>query len=279
MRKIELSEGLYSSALGFGCAPILGAIDGKKAARAIECAIETGVNHFDLARSYGFGEAESFVGKILKGRRDKVILASKFGIRANWKAQLFRPAKPIFRLLKGNINRSTSKSQSFQNTNHTFADSLHTRIPLTNNEIRRSLEKSLRALRTDYLDYFFIHEPLESLTNHEDLFGLFATLKKEGKIRSFGLAYMRSQQELHSNYINNFQILQFDCSPGAHNYYNTVQQRGNQSNVLFSPLRGRDSQLNPGEKLQKLFNDFPNSVILCSMFNEEHINTNADLAG
>ncbi len=97
MRTVELVRGIKSSVVGFGCAPILGSVDGKKAKRAIHLALDNGINHFDLARSYGYGEAEKFVGKLLKGKRNEVVLASKFGIRANWKATLLRPVKPILR--------------------------------------------------------------------------------------------------------------------------------------------------------------------------------------
>ena len=57
MKKVELVKGIQSSVLGFGCAPILGSVGAKTATRAIDCAIDCGITHFDLARSYGYGEA------------------------------------------------------------------------------------------------------------------------------------------------------------------------------------------------------------------------------
>ena len=62
MKQIELSTGISSSVLGFGCAPILGSVDGRTAARAVACALDNGITHFDLARSYGYGAAEGFIG-------------------------------------------------------------------------------------------------------------------------------------------------------------------------------------------------------------------------
>jgi len=63
-------KGINSSVLGFGCAPILGSKNYKISKKAIELAMENGINHFDLARSYGYGEAENFVGKLIKGKRE-----------------------------------------------------------------------------------------------------------------------------------------------------------------------------------------------------------------
>ena len=100
MRKVNIAPGVDSSVLGFGCAPILGAVGAKTAQRALGCALDEGINHFDVARSYGYGEAEAFLGKFFKGRRDEVVIASKFGIRATWKAGLLRPLKPAVRTLR-----------------------------------------------------------------------------------------------------------------------------------------------------------------------------------
>ena len=278
MRTVELVSGIRSSALGFGCAPILGAVDGKKAQWALEWAIEHGITHFDLARSYGYGEAERFVGKVVKGRRDKVVLASKFGIRANWKAQLMRPLKPLARLARTQLRKSPSAEIGVKGGGVSpVSDNFLDRIPLRGKGMRSSLEQSLRALNTSYLDCFFIHEPLESLLYFDELAATAEQLKVEGKIRAWGLAYMRVQAPFHHTYIHNFDLLQFDNSPGTPGYDTAVSERGGQPNIIFSPLRGGSQELSPAEKLGKLFNDFPNSVVLCSMFNEQHLKENIRL--
>jgi len=275
MKKVELVKGIQSSALGFGCAPILGSVGAKTALRALDCAFDCGINHFDLARSYGYGEAESFVGKVMKGKRDRVIIASKFGIIANWKANVLRPAKPVVRFILDKLTANISQ-RPVQITN-TVADKLHHRIIADGKMMRKSLEKSLRALGTDYLDYFFLHEPLQSIPNIDELTRVAEILKTEGKIRAWGLAFMRSDEHIHHTYLNTFDVLQFDSSPGAEGYDTVVADRGQKGNVIFSPLRGSTTDLQPVEKLNKVFNDFPNSVILCSMFNEQHIKENAAL--
>ena len=161
MKRIELVKGISSSVLGFGCAPIMGAVDAKTARRAIDCAIDHDINHFDLARSYGYGEAERFVGEVLKDKRHEVVITSKFGITANWKAQLLRPTKPVLRAVLAMIKKQ--KAGVAQPKNKNIAGSMHNHIPINGKTMRQNLEKSLTSLGTDYLDYFLLHEPLETI--------------------------------------------------------------------------------------------------------------------
>src|SRR5512142_2567041 len=84
-------SGIRVSAMGMGCWAIGGlwTLDGTPAGwtqvndaeslRAIECALDLGVNLFDTAANYGAGHSERLLGKAFKGRRDKVIIATKFG--------------------------------------------------------------------------------------------------------------------------------------------------------------------------------------------------------
>lgn len=278
MKKVTLFNDIESSVIGFGCAPILGAVDAKKAKEAISFAMELGVNHFDLARSYGYGEAEQFVGRLLIPNRKNLVISSKFGIKANFKAKLFKPLKPIARnvidLKKKYFRNSNEKTIS---PNNKISDLFHDRIDLNPKEMILSLEESLKNLKTDYLDYFFIHEPLEKIINIDALLEAGMHLKKAGKIRAFGIAYMQSETEVHRDYLDEFDILQFNNSPGISGYTELVKNRGEASNIFFSPINGGDHTLTVEEKLLKLHQDFPKSVILCSMFNKKHIENNVSI--
>ncbi len=278
MKKVTLFEDIESSVIGFGCAPILGAVDSKTSKIALMQALEKGVNHFDLARSYGYGEAEHFVGKLLGPLRKEMVISSKFGIKANTKAKLFRPIKPLVRKLveikKQKVKNVGSDSKTGSNS---ISDLFHDRIQLNTVQMNKSLEESLRALKTDYLDYFFMHEPLETIINIEELITASENLKKAGKIRAFGIAYMQDKIDFHKDYLNQFDVLQFNNSPGIKDYDELIVERGNQSNIFFSPLSGGDKNITAKDKLVKLHHDFPKSVILCSMFNPNHITANTDL--
>lgn len=257
----------------------MGSVDGKKAQRAIDCAIDCGILHFDLARSYGYGEAERFVGKVLGNKRKNLVLASKFGIEANRLASLLAPIKPVVRFGLSKVKWKDKKAAQGQESPEPvkFADRFHKRLPVTASLMNRSVEKSLRALKTDYLDILLVHEPLESICNVESLIEAADALRREGKIRAFGLSFMRLQQALHQIYLDKFDILQFDSAVGASGYEDVVRDRGSDANILFSPLRGGANDLKAADKLTMLAKDFPSSVILCSMFNEDHIKHNAAL--
>jgi aryl-alcohol dehydrogenase-like predicted oxidoreductase len=279
MKKVELVPGIHSSVLGLGCAPILGSSDAKTCRRILEMAYDTGINHFDLARSYGYGEAEGLVGGVFKNRRDKIILASKFGIKADWKAGLLSPIKPIVRALRDSGKKTGEEAPGRSGAANAASGMLLKRIKINSYEMRRSLEKSLRALHTDYLDYFLVHEPLESIINIELICETALQLKAEGKIRAFGLAYMQSQKHLHETDFDRFDIRQFNSPPLESDYNKLVKERAAEPNIFFSPMRGGTELMTPQEKIGKLLTDFPKSVILCAMFSEKHLKENAGIVG
>lgn len=283
MRKVEIVPGVESSCLGFGCAPILGAVGAKTAEQALGCALDEGINHFDVARSYGYGEAETFLGRFFKGRRDHVVIASKFGIQATWKAGLLRPLKPAVRTLKAFKNRGGGSVAPAPELTAPAVDPtprkdhFHERIAITPDAMASNLEKSLRALRTDYLDIFLVHEPTGAIERMEEIAAKAEVLKQEGKIRAWGLAFDWSTADIHEADFGRFDVLQFNNSPEAGHYSKVLEQRRDAANIFFSPFRQRQN-LSPAEVLQQLWQDFPRSVVLCSMYNPKHIKANAQLA-
>lgn len=291
MKYVELVPGLRSSVIGFGCAPILGSIDRDTAQRALSVAFEEGITHFDLARSYGFGEAERLVGTFAKGRRDRIIIATKFGIEATPLALVTRPFKSLVRTLlsvrRHKLRGQTSPAQSpavgisQKPPSHFTSNLLHTRKEITAKEMVRSLEKSLQELQTDYVDYLFVHEPLSPIERIEELANMANRLKQQGKVRAWGMALMVSQWDIHQDYLSLFDVLQFDNSPNAEHYSRMMKLRGASPNILFSPFRSlasvnpKGEAMTPPNILRKLSQDYPHSVVLCSMFNEKHIRENS----
>lgn len=279
MKKIEVIPGIKSSVLGFGCAPVAGSVDKATARKAIEKAIGLGINHFDLARSYGYGEAESFVGGILKPNRQEMVIATKFGIEVTAKGKLLTPLKPLVRMAKGFMPKKPSapvQEVALPNQN-AISDSFHRRIAITSENLNSNIEKSLKALKTDYIDYYFVHEPYESIAHIEDVLDAANRLKEQGKIRAFGIAFMQNQRTLHSQYLDKFDVWQFNNSAGSTGYEAIKAERGAEPNIFFMPIKGGDPALSAEEKLKKLHQDFPKSVLLCSMFSEKHIENNSKL--
>jgi aryl-alcohol dehydrogenase-like predicted oxidoreductase len=275
MKYIELCKGIKSSALAFGCSQIMGSRGASESKIALEIALGEGVNHLDLARSYGYGEAESFIGSCIKGKRNELVLASKFGIKANWKSSLLKPLKPVIRSLKASDKHVSSSPVSAPVSDK--KDHFHDLLPINASVMISSLEKSLKALKTDYLDYFFIHETQQTIEAIDEVLEAAEKLKKSGKIRAFGIAFMRNQFDLHKTYIEQLDIWQFDCYPKTDEYDAWKLKRSNASNILFSTLSGDDQSFSETENLLSLQKDFPNSIIISSMFNPEHLMQNTKL--
>ncbi|MEV7010662.1 aldo/keto reductase [Streptosporangium sp. NPDC051022] len=136
------------SRLGIGCSNFGKRCDADAAADVVRTALDMGVNFFDVADVYGNGTAESLLARGLGGRRDEAIIATKFGHATK------EPREP------------------------------HERGGHPRNVIA-SAEASLRALRTDYIDLYQIHEPDPTVPIAETL-GALRTLVEQGKVRWAG---------------------------------------------------------------------------------------------
>ena len=274
MKMIQLVPGITSSVIGLGCAPVLGSVDASTSKRIIHLCLDHGINHFDLARSYGFGKAEALVGKVLHNRRSNVVLASKFGYKASFIAQQLGFLKPAVRRLKQFMAKKSQGSNENRSPSHANFGHLLKPVIYNKKEMIKSLETSLIELRTDYLDYYFLHDPVECIRNIDEIFETADRFKSEGKIKAFGISYSRKNGNLHAQYMNNFDLQQSDLPPFDLGYTEVVSKRKSDPNIFFSLLRGRLGQNEPRDILLKIRQDFPNSVFLISMFNESHLMQN-----
>jgi aryl-alcohol dehydrogenase-like predicted oxidoreductase len=145
------NSGLVVSVVGLGCNNFGRRLDVGATRTVVDAAIEAGITLLDTAESYGgTGRSEEFLGEVLTGRRDRVVLATKFGHRA---ADLgYGPAAGA----KG--------GRAY---------------------IRRAVAHSLRRLRTDYIDLYQLHSPDPATPMAETLAAL-GELVAEGKVRYIG---------------------------------------------------------------------------------------------
>ena len=144
--------GLAVSALGLGCMGMsqsYGTPDDRESLATLDRALELGVTLFDTAEAYGPFTNEELLGRALEGRRDRVVLATKFGFR-------------------------------FDGNQLTGTDSRP-------DHIRRVVEASLRRLRTDRIDLLYQHR-VDPAVPIEDAVGAMAQLVREGKVRFLGLS-------------------------------------------------------------------------------------------
>jgi aryl-alcohol dehydrogenase-like predicted oxidoreductase len=149
-RKLGNSD-LWVTELGLGCMSI--GIEEKAAREIIETALDEGINYFDTADLYDFGENERIVGSALKHVRENVILASKVGNRWN----------------QDKSGWSWDPSKSY---------------------IKEAVKQSLKRLDTDYIDLYQLHGgTLEDRI--EETIEAFEELKSEGYIRYYGISSIR----------------------------------------------------------------------------------------
>ena len=136
-----------------------GGADARKSVRSIQASLDAGVNFIDTAPAYGLGLSEQIVGEAIRGRRDKVIVATKCGL--------------VWHTPKGEF----------------FVDQNGARIHryLGAESIRYEVEQSMRRLETDYIDLYQTHWQ-DSTTPIEETMGALLDLKKEGKIRAIGVS-------------------------------------------------------------------------------------------
>jgi len=187
--------------IGLGTASMLGRIGRRESIGALESAYDLGIRYFDTARSYGWGEAEALVGSVLRHYpRDHYTLVSKVGLVPSKRSRLLSISKPIARAtiglfqVAGPLVRRAASSARFQPTRTYDVATL-----------RASLDSSLRALQTDYVDTLLLHNFVPGQPLH-DVIEWFANEKRAGRIRRHGfsvegdlvesLEYLDSQRAL-----------------------------------------------------------------------------------
>ncbi|MFT3722975.1 MAG: aldo/keto reductase [Hyphomonadaceae bacterium] len=161
--------------LGFGTGDLF--TDGRSgdSARVISAAFDAGFRYFDTARLYGDGQAEYAVGEALAGKRNDIILVSKAGIIPWSMRGGARVAHKASRLL-GPLGKPFAKTPSAKMGAFTAA------------EMTRSVETSLRALRTDYVDILLLHECTLADATADETRNVLEQLLRAGKIRAHGIA-------------------------------------------------------------------------------------------
>jgi aryl-alcohol dehydrogenase-like predicted oxidoreductase len=182
VRTVELGlSGMSASVLGFGCAPMGGRVSERASLRALALAHERGITFFDTARSYGYGDSERILGKFLRGKRAGVVLATKCGIQPSRSSLWKRGAKALARPVLDRLAFARASLRGVMGKQHSPGH-------FEPNDVRRSLETSLRELGTDYVDILFLHGAPLSLLDQQPLFDALDAWVQAGLIRAYGVS-------------------------------------------------------------------------------------------
>ena len=204
MRHRVLGQGLRVSAIGLGCmgmSEFYGAQDEAESIATIHRALDLGVSFLDTADMYGVGRNEELVGKAIKGRRDEVVLATKFGnVRGADGSFLGVNGRPEY--------------------------------------VRECCDASLKRLGVETIDLYYQHR-VDPKTPIEDTVGAMAELVKAGKVRHLGLSEAASETIRRAHATHPIAALQTEYSLWSRDaedgILSTVRELGI-GYVAYSPL-------------------------------------------
>jgi aryl-alcohol dehydrogenase-like predicted oxidoreductase len=163
---------LKVSAIGFGCWEVggtYGHIDETQFQHAVHAAIDTGITCFDTAEAYGMGVSEEALARALAGRRNDVVIATKFGVGYEEMSN----------------RRDSSRAR-----------------------VLASIDKSLRRLRTDYVDIYLVHWP-DPNTPLEETMAALDDIARQGKVRYIGVSNFRLAQIEEAMRLRRVDVVQY----------------------------------------------------------------------
>jgi myo-inositol catabolism protein IolS len=173
-------SGIEVSEIGFGAWAIggdaWGPVQDDNSINAMERAIELGINFLDTADVYGAGHSETLVAKVLKNRRDQIVLSTKGGLMGHHRDP---KGEPVY-------DRPEKVIEAF--------------------------EASLRRLETDYIDVYFCHIWWDKHEETEAFIRAFEKLKQDGKLRVAGVSTNDLEYIKHFNRDGGLDAVQLDYS-------------------------------------------------------------------
>jgi aryl-alcohol dehydrogenase-like predicted oxidoreductase len=195
------SSGIRVSALGLGCmgmSEFYGERDDAESMATLEHALARGITFFDTADIYGSGHNEELVGRFARGKRDRLVIATKFAI--------VRPS-------------ATSYARRIDNS------------PAC---VRSACEASLRRLGIDVIDLFYAHR-LDANARIEDTVGALADLRRQGKIRAIGLCEVKPETLRRAHAVHPIAAVQTEYSVWTRDPEDGVLQACRALGVAFVP--------------------------------------------
>ncbi|WP_222593342.1 aldo/keto reductase [Aeromicrobium flavum] len=187
-RHVLGTSGIEVGPVGIGCNAFGARIDGDQVVAIVDAALDQDVRFFDTADTYALGESETLLGRALRGRRDEVVIATKFGMD-----------------MQGRNGDDGGRRGS--------AD-----------YVRRAAEASLRRLGTDVIDLYQLHTP-DPGTPVEETLGAMTRLVDEGKVRAIGCSNFTAWQLVDADWVSRTADLShFATAQNEYSLYNPAAE-------------------------------------------------------
>jgi aryl-alcohol dehydrogenase-like predicted oxidoreductase len=182
------ASGLVVSVVGIGCNAFGGRVDPEGVDAIVDAAFDVGINFFDTADTYGLGASEELLGAALRGRRDEVVVATKFGMDMDG---------------RNGPDLGARASRRY---------------------VRRAVEASLQRLGTDYIDLYQLHQP-DLVTPVEETLAALNELVDEGKVRYLGCSNFAAWEVTDAYWTARSQGLQgYITAQNEYSLYNRVAE-------------------------------------------------------
>jgi D-threo-aldose 1-dehydrogenase len=232
-RQILGHTGLETSRLGFGCVQLTTHRDRREAVAILEHAFAEGITHFDVARAYGFGGAESILGEFLGGKRGQVTIATKFGLQPPsglmGNRRIIDAARKALRPFPALLRRAKACGATLGKAGVFSPDAAV-----------QSLETSLRELKTDYVDVLLLHEATWTEAASQPLIEALERQVSAGKVRHLGIASDFEKIGKDADQVPVlYPVLQFNDNLATQNLAHLIHddQRGLITHSIFKPAR------------------------------------------
>ncbi|WP_375003246.1 aldo/keto reductase [Aeromicrobium sp. CTD01-1L150] len=181
-------SGIEVSVVGVGCNAFGSRVDADGTQAVVDAAIDAGVTFFDTADSYGLGESEILLGRALAGRRDEVVVATKFGMDMQG---------------RNGDDGGRRGSASY---------------------VRTAVEASLRRLGTDHIDLYQLHTP-DPGTDVEETLAALHELVDEGLVRAIGCSNFQAWQVVDADWrARNAGLTRFATAQNEYSLYNRTAE-------------------------------------------------------
>ena len=214
MDRLELGgTGRTTTRLGFGGAGLIGGVGRRESLGLLETAFDAGIRHFDTAPMYGGGDSERCLARLLERHRAEVTITSKYGILRTAGSRSRRQAFAAVRTAAAPLARVAPRLKSRVSQFLQRGAEPPPMASFTAAEAAESLESSLRALGTDHLDLWLLHEAAADDLGDPGLLELLRASVASGRVGEFGVASERRKiPELARDRPEFCGVLQFEWS-------------------------------------------------------------------